>query len=142
VNFDRNHFRQNGWALRIMSNGSSNRFTANNFTRNSFDVGTNGDLADHTFSANYWDRYEGYDLRRDGTGDVPFRPVSLFAILTERVPASLFLMHSFMVRLLDRAEKAFPSVTPDSVIDKTPAMRPHPPPAADSLLSQPTQHQP
>ena len=29
-------------------------------------MGTNGDLADHSFSANYWDRYEGYDLRRDG----------------------------------------------------------------------------
>ena len=134
VRFERNHFRENGWALRIMSNGSDNRFTANNFTRNSFDVGTNGDLADHEFSGNYWDRYEGYDLRRDGTGDVPFRPVSLFAILTERVPASLFLMHSFMVRLLDRAEKAFPSITPDSVIDCAPVMRPHPMPAA--LLSQ------
>lgn len=135
VRYEHNHFRENGWALRVMSNGSDNRFTTNNFTRNSFDVGTNGDLADHRFSANYWDRYEGYDLRRDGTGDVPFRPVSLFAILTERVPASLFLMHSFMVRLLDRAEKAFPSITPDSVIDSAPVMRPHPMPAA--LLSQP-----
>ncbi len=140
VRYEGNHFRENGWALRIMSNGSSNRITTNNFTRNSFDVGTNGDLADHEFARNYWDRYEGYDLRHDGTGDVPFRPVSLFAILAERVPASLFLMHSFMVRLLDRAEKAFPSVTPDSVIDSTPAMRPHPPSAAS--LSQPTQHQP
>lgn len=134
VRYEDNHFRENGWALRIMSNGSSNRFTANTFTRNSFDVGTNGDLADHEFARNYWDRYEGYDLRHDGTGDVPFRPVSLFAVLTERVPASLFLMHSFMVRLLDRAEKAFPSITPDSVIDSTPAMRPHPVPAP--LLSR------
>lgn len=140
VRYERNHFRANGWALRIMSNGSENRFTANNFISNSFDVGTNGDLPDHHFEKNYWDRYEGYDLRRDGTGDVPFRPVSLFAVVTERVPASLFLMHSFMIRLLDRAEKAFPSITPDSVIDATPVMRPHPLPAAN--LSQPTQHQP
>lgn len=135
IRFEANHFRENGWALRVMSNGSDNRFTANNFTRNSFDVGTNGDLADHRFERNYWDRYEGYDLRRDGVGDVPFRPVSLFAILTERVPASLFLMHSFMVRLLDRAEKAFPSITPDSVIDGAPVMLPYPLPGF--LLSQP-----
>ena len=27
------------------------------------------------FSGNYWDRYSGYDLDRDGTGDVPFAPV-------------------------------------------------------------------
>lgn len=124
--FERNQFNQNGWALRILSNGTDNVFRANNFTRNSFDIGTNGDLSHHTFADNYWDRYEGYDLKHDGTGDVPYRPVGVYAIVTERVPASLFLMHSFMVQLLDRAEKAFPSITPDSVIDATPAMKPVP----------------
>lgn len=138
VKFERNLFKENGWALRILSNGTNNSITANTFTRNSFDVGTNGDLTDHRFSRNYWDRYEGYDLRRDGTGDVPFRPVSLFAIVTERVPASLFLMHSFMVKLLDRAEKAFPSITPDNVIDSEPVMRPYPP---RDTSSNPTNHQ-
>ena len=124
--FESNEFRENGWALRVLSNGLDNTFRANVFSRNSFDVGTNGDLQNHTFSGNYWDRYEGYDLKRDGAGDVPYRPVSLYAIVTERVPASLFLMHSFMVQLLDRAEKAFPSITPDSVVDPAPAMRPPP----------------
>jgi nitrous oxidase accessory protein len=125
--FERNEFRENGWALRVLSNGLDNTFRANVFSRNSFDVGTNGDLANHAFTGNYWDRYEGYDLKRDGAGDVPFRPVSLYAIITERVPASLFLMHSLMVQVLDRAEKAFPSITPDSVVDSAPAMRPPPP---------------
>lgn len=124
IEFADNDFRENGWALRMLSNGESNTIRRNNFTRNSFDVGTNGQLVDHHFVGNYWDRYEGYDLKRDGTGDVPFRPVSLYAMLTERVPTSLFLLHSFMVDLLDRAEKAFPSLTPDSVIDGTPSMRP------------------
>ena len=124
--FERNEFRENGWALRVLSNGLDNTFRANVFSRNSFDVGTNGDLENHAFSGNYWDRYEGYDLKRDGAGDVPYRPVSLYAIVTERVPASLFLMHSFMVQLLDRAEKAFPSITPDSVVDSSPAMKPPP----------------
>ena len=124
--FERNEFKENGWALRVLSNGMENVFRHNNFTRNSFDVGTNGDLKDHTFADNYWDRYEGYDLKRDGIGDVPFRPVGVYSMITERVPASLFLMHSFMVQLLDRAEKAFPSITPDSVIDASPAMKPMP----------------
>lgn len=123
--FESNQFRENGWAVRILSNGSDNSFTNNNFSRNSFDIGTNGQLPDHIFKNNYWDRYEGYDLKRDGTGDVPFRPVSLYAVVVERAPASLFLLHSFMVHLLDRAEKAFPSVTPDTVVDKAPCMRPH-----------------
>ena len=123
--FERNQFKENGWALRILSNGSDNTIRNNNFTHNSFDIGTNGDLNNHTFTSNYWDRYEGYDLKHDGTGDVPYRPVGVYAIVTERVPASLFLMHSFMVQLLDRAEKAFPSITPDSVIDAAPAIKPH-----------------
>ena len=122
--FERNEFKENGWALRLLSNGMENVVRNNNFTGNSFDVGTNGDLKDHTFKGNYWDRYEGYDLKHDGTGDVPFRPVGVYSMVTERVPASLFLMHSFMVQLLDRAEKAFPSITPDSVIDTSPAMKP------------------
>jgi len=50
----------------------------------------------------------------------------VYSMITERVPASLFFMHSFMVQLLDRAEKAFPSITPDSVIDASPAMKPMP----------------
>jgi nitrous oxidase accessory protein len=123
--FEDNQFKENGWALRILSNGDDNAFRNNNFSRNSFDVGTNGELDRHVFAGNYWDRYEGYDLKRDGIGDVPFRPVSLYAMLTERVPCSLFLLHSIMVQLLDHAEKAFPSITPDSVVDSTPVMRPH-----------------
>ena len=123
--FEDNQFTENGWALRILSNGDENTFRNNNFSRNSFDVGTNGELAHHLFAGNYWDRYEGYDLKHDGVGDVPFRPVSLYALLTERVPCSLFLLHSIMVHLLDHAEKAFPSITPDTVIDHSPAMRPH-----------------
>ena len=123
--FEGNQFMENGWALRILSNGDDNTFRGNNFSRNSFDVGTNGELSKHVFAGNYWDRYEGYDLKRDGTGDVPFRPVSLYAVVTERVPASLFLLHSFMVHLLDRAEKAFPTITPDSVLDSSPSVRPH-----------------
>jgi len=126
TDFERNDFKENGWALRILSSGEDNTFRGNNFSRNSFDVGTNGELAHHTFAGNYWDRYEGYDLKHDGAGDVPFRPISLYAVVTERVPASLFLLHSFMVHLLDRAEKAFPTITPEGVIDSSPAMRPHP----------------
>lgn len=123
--FERNEFKENGWALRILASGSENVVRNNNFLRNSFDIGTNGDLSDHVFAGNYWDHYQGYDLNHDGTGDVPFRPVSLYATITERVPGSLFLLHSLMVQLLDHAEKAFPTITPKSVVDRSPAMRPN-----------------
>lgn len=125
VAFTRNEFRENGWALRILADGGSNTIEGNNFVRNSFDVATNGRLSDHEFARNYWDRYEGYDLNHDGVGDVPFRPVSLFSTLVERVPASVLLIRSFMMHLMDRAEKALPSLTPEGVLDGTPARRPH-----------------
>lgn len=123
VRFERNRFLQNGWALRILSNGADNDFLENEFAGNSFDVGANGQLDNHRFARNRWDRYEGYDLNRDGIGDVPYRPVSVYAILIERVPASILLMRSLMVHMLDRAERAFPSITPDSVVDESPAFR-------------------
>ncbi|MBL9152867.1 MAG: nitrous oxide reductase family maturation protein NosD [Verrucomicrobiales bacterium] len=125
--FERNLLRENGWALRLLSDGTENEILDNDFIRNSFDFAVNGQLISHRIAGNYWDRYEGYDLRRDGDGDVPYRPVSLYGMLTERVPASLVLLHSFMVQLIDRAERAFPSITPESVVDESPAMKPRRP---------------
>ena len=96
----------------------------NNFFGNSFDVSTNGSLVLNNFDSNYWDRYEGYDLQRDGVGDVPFRPVSLYAVVVERMPYGLMLMRSFMVYLMDKAEKIIPSLTPEQLMDDQPAMQP------------------
>lgn len=121
---ENNLFRQNGWALRVQASCNESVFTRNNFLGNSFDVATNGQTVFNTFNGNYWDRYEGYDLNRDGTGDVPFRPVSLYAVVVEQMPAGLILMRSFMVVLLDKAEKIMPTLTPEKLIDNEPAMKP------------------
>ena len=51
-----------------------NDFENNTFRYNSSDVSTNGKLVLNTFDQNYWDKYEGYDLDRNGMGDVPFTP--------------------------------------------------------------------
>ena len=96
----------------------------NNFFGNSFDVSTNGSLVLNTFDGNYWDRYEGYDLNRDGVGDVPFRPVSLYAVVVEKMPYGLLLMRSFMVYLMDKAEKIIPALTPEKLMDQKPTMKP------------------
>jgi nitrous oxidase accessory protein len=124
VRFERNVLRENGWALRLLGSGQDNSIETNCFVGNAFDVATNGYLVNHHFSGNYWDRYEGYDLNRDGLGDVPFRPIGLFASLVERVPSSVVLSRSFMAQLLDRAEKAFPSIDADHVTDPAPLQHP------------------
>lgn len=126
MNLEHNEFRENGWAIQIQSSSSDNTLRENNFSGNSFDIAADGELDNNRFENNYWDKYEGYDLNRDGTGDVPFRPVSLYAIVVGRVPSSVLLLRSPIVHLLDQAEKAFPSITPERVLDEKPAMRRHP----------------
>lgn len=118
-----NNFDNNGWALKIQASCNDNIITHNNFNGNSFDVATNGTLVLNTFNSNYWDKYEGYDLNHDGMGDVPYRPVSLYAMITERSPATMMLFRSFITGLLDRAEKTIPGFIPENLKDDRPAMR-------------------
>lgn len=119
-----NNFASNGWAVRLFANSTTCTFTGNIFTGNTFDLSTNGDPVYNTFSGNYWDRYRGYDLDHDGTGDVPFRPLSLFAMVNERMPYTVLLGRSLLTQLLDQAERLIPSMTPQDLEDKTPLMKP------------------
>lgn len=119
-----NSFHNNGWAVRILSNCESNEIGRNNFTGNSFDVSTNGPASSNIFKNNYWDKYEGYDLNRDADGDIPYRPVSLYAMLMERIPFALILYRSFVVTIFERMEKIAPAITPVDLFDNQPRMKP------------------
>lgn len=118
-----NAFVNNGWAVRLEASTLDGHFERNNFIGNTFDVATNSSFPSTTFTDNYWQSYTGYDLNRDGTGDVPYHPVRLFAMLVERNPQALILMHSPLVDLLDALERALPVLTPASVMDASPAMK-------------------
>ncbi|MFI5218721.1 MAG: nitrous oxide reductase family maturation protein NosD [Bacteroidia bacterium] len=119
-----NNFENNGCALRIQASCDNNTIEKNNFKGNTFDVTTNGSLIMNTFVNNYWDKYDGYDLNRDGKGDVPFHPISMYSMIVERIPVAMILLRSFMVALLDKAEKAIPSLTPENFKDDSPVMKP------------------
>ncbi|MDR3273006.1 MAG: nitrous oxide reductase family maturation protein NosD [Flavobacteriaceae bacterium] len=121
--FEKNEFRSNGWGMQIQASSYDNVITQNNFEGNTFDMSTNGDLVLNKFHQNFWDKYEGYDLNRDGIGDVPYHPLSLFAVLTEQYPSVMLLFHSFMVMLIDKSEKILPSITPDNFVDNQPLMK-------------------
>ncbi len=118
-----NAFVRNGWAIKLMANSEQNVFTRNRFDGNTFDVATNSRHNFSTFEENWWDRYRGYDLDRDGFGDVPFRPVRLFSLVVERNAPSLVLLRSIFVTLLDLAERVAPVLTPATLIDERPLMR-------------------
>jgi nitrous oxidase accessory protein NosD len=49
----------------------------------------------------------------------------LFSVITEHYPASLILMRSAFTSLLDLAERALPSLTPDYLTDPAPSMKRH-----------------
>lgn len=120
----RNTFRANGWAFKLYANASACTFEGNIFLGNTFDMSTNGELMLNVIAGNYWDRYAGYDLDRDGRGDVPYRPLGFFALLVERVPYAMVFSRSLVVALLDRAERVIPSLSPEAMRDDRPLMRP------------------
>ncbi|MBL7729941.1 MAG: nitrous oxide reductase family maturation protein NosD [Chitinophagaceae bacterium] len=121
-----NVFSFNGWGMKIQASCMDNTITRNNFQSNTFDVGTNGSLVLNSFEQNYWDKYEGYDLNRDNTGDVPYRPVSMYSMIVEKNPAAMMLFRSFITSLLDRSEKILPTLTPENLKDDHPLMKPLP----------------
>jgi nitrous oxidase accessory protein len=118
-----NRFLRNGWAVRVLANSRGNTFAGNDFIENTFDVSTNSRQSFNTFSGNYWSRYAGYDLDADGTGDVPHRPVRLFALIVEKNPAALMLLRGAFVDLLDIAERVVPVLTPEALVDERPSMK-------------------
>jgi nitrous oxidase accessory protein len=121
-----NDFTRNGWAVKLLANSENSRFTANNFEGNTFDVATNSRRTYSEFEGNWWAAYRGYDVDRDGIGDVPHRPVRLFSLLVERNEPSLILLRSFLVGLLDAAEAVIPALTPETLQDVRPLMDPAP----------------
>ena len=124
IELDSNCFVGNGWAIKIMANCVDSKISDNDFIDNSFQVATNSRQTFSRFERNYWSSYRGYDLDRDGYGDEPYRPVSLYSLLVESEPATLVLVRSLLVEVLNLAERVVPTLTPAALIDSHPRMRP------------------
>lgn len=122
VTIEENNFKKNGWAVKLMANSMSNYFFDNNFISNSFDVSTNSRQNFNTFDRNYWSNYSGYDLNKDGFGDVPFRPVTMFSMIVEKQPTALVLLNSIFIKVLNVAESIIPAITPEALTDSKPRM--------------------
>jgi nitrous oxidase accessory protein len=121
----KNTFKSNGWAMRVQASCENNTITENNYFANTFDVGTNGTLQLNKFNQNYWDKYEGYDLNKDGFGDIHYQPVSLYSLIVEKIPSASLLLRSFMATIMDKAERLIPSMTPVELKDDQPLMKPY-----------------
>lgn len=119
-----NDFTRNGWAAKIMGSCEQLTIKENNFMGNTFEISTSSrNMESHVVEGNFWSSYSGYDLNRDGFGDVPHRPVRLFSSLLEQVPTAIVLIRSLFIDMLELAEKVTPSLTPISLVDSNPLMK-------------------
>lgn len=125
LHIQRNAFSRNGWAMRMMGNCENDTVSQNNFTGNSFDIGTNSSATGNLniFTGNYWDKYKGYDFNHDQIGDVSYHPVSVFSMFVEEVPYAVVLLRSFLIEILDEVEKTLPSLIPATLEDPAPMMK-------------------
>ena len=119
----KNIFSSNGWAIKVQASCMDVKVKENNFFGNTFDVSTNGTLVLNQFNNNYWDKYEGYDLDKNGRGDIPFHPINLYSMIVEQNPPAMILFRSIIVNLLDQSEKMIPSLTPENLVDESPWMK-------------------
>ena len=123
IEYINNSFIKNGWAIKVRGACYTNSFINNNFLYNSFDISYNSKLNDNVFEKNYWSSYTGYDLDKDGIGDVPYRPVKLFSYIVNRTPETIVLLRSLFMDIIDFSEKVSPVFTPDNLLDAMPLMR-------------------
>lgn len=123
IDYTNNHFVRNGWAVKFNGGCYKNIFEYNNFMHNAFDLSYNSKLNSNRFEANYWSEYTGYDLDKDGIGDVPHRPVKLFSYIVSKTPESLVLLRSLFVDVINFSEKVSPVFTPDNLVDTKPIMK-------------------
>ncbi|MCL6296196.1 nitrous oxide reductase family maturation protein NosD [Jejuia spongiicola] len=123
ITYKHNNFKNNGWAIKVRGACYTNRFLENNFLYNSFDIAYNSKVNDNVFDRNYWSNYTGYDLDKNGIGDVPYRPVKLFSYIVNRTPETIILLRSMFIDIIDFSEKISPVFTPDNLLDNNPLIK-------------------
>lgn len=123
INYTNNTFSRNGWAITIIGACYENVFSRNNFLNNALDLSYNSKINTNKFENNYWSEYAGYDLDRNGVGDIPYRPVKLFSYIVHNTPETIILLRSMFVDIINFSEKVSPVFTPDNLIDSHPLMQ-------------------
>lgn len=112
--FERNLIAHNHTGLRLHGLVRGARFADNDFHENGAPVLADGgaDAMGVGFEGNRWSEYAGYDLDRDGYGDVPFEQTSAINGIVDRRPLARFFHGTPAAGLLDLLAAAFPMFAP------------------------------
>lgn len=110
--FEGNDIVDNDLAIQLNGGCDGNRFAANNFIGNLTELLLDVSDLETAWAGedggNYWSSYRGYDLDRDGIGDVPFSIQNVFQVLESDVPEVRFYLLSPAAEVLKAAEEALP----------------------------------
>jgi nitrous oxidase accessory protein len=111
VRFDGNVLALNDVALRTHGANRDIVFTGNDLHGNGVvgEVDGGGDMLGMTFRDNYWSDYAGYDLNRDGRGDVPYEVKRLSGDLTDAHPGLRLFRGTAAMSLVDAIAEAVPT---------------------------------
>ncbi len=124
--FAGNDVVDNDLAIQLNGGCDGNRFVANNFLGNLtellLDVSDLETLWAGDGGGNHWSAYRGYDLDRDGLGDVPFSIQNVFQVLESDVPEVRFYLLSPAAEVLKAAEEALPLLQLGDARDPAPRM--------------------
>ncbi len=118
----------NDLAVQLNGGCDGNQFFGNNFINNLSELLL--DVSDRETkwatdeAGNFWTGYRGYDLNRDGVGDIPFVIQNVFQVLESKVPEVRFYLLSPAAEVLQVAEETLPILRLGDAEDPRPFMRP------------------
>ncbi len=121
-----NDIVDNDLAIQLNGGCEGNRFLRNNFINNLsrllLDVSDRETIWADSTGGNFWSGYRGYDLDRDGVGDVPFDIQNVFQIMETKVPEVRFYLFSPAAEILKAAERSMPILDLGKASDNRPLM--------------------
>lgn len=125
VHFSHNVLSLNDTALTFHSSEEGVEFSNNDFYRNAetVEVEGGGDALGTRFVQNYWSDYAGYDLDRDGRGDVPHEVKRLSSSLLSDRPALRLFDGGLSLTLIDVMARVLPVFSTELLlVDESPRM--------------------
>ena len=125
--FENNAFFHSDVAILMHSSEKRNAFRGNQFVSNhsQLQVEGGGDALAVEWDGNSFDDYAGFDMDRDGFGDIPYELRRLSSQLESTYPQLQFFRGAITLQLLDAISSLFPMVEPKTtMVDPRPAMGP------------------
>jgi len=123
--FEDNAFFHSEVAVLMHSSEKRNAFLGNQFVSNhsQLQVEGGGNALAVDWNGNAFDDYAGYDMDRDGFGDIPYELRRLSSQLQGTYPQLQFFRGAVTLELLDAISSLFPMVEPETtLIDSRPRM--------------------